>query len=224
MGSTMTLSSADGHSFSAYRADPPGRHARAGVVVVQEIFGVNAHIREVCDWYADHGYWAIAPALFDRVDRGFERGYTPDTIAEGVGVVGKLNPANTLADIAAAATAVRPAGKVGVVGYCFGGTMAAAASINLAGTVDAAVSYYGGGTVGMTDQQPKTPLMCHYGDLDAYIPGDQVATIRQKWPMAIVHQYDADHGFNCDHRESYNAGAAKLAQARTLSFFSITLA
>ena len=222
MGTTITLSSADGHAFSAYRADPAGT-PKGAMVVIQEIFGVNNHIREVCDWYAANGYTAIAPAVFDRVERGFERCYTPETIAEGIGIVGKLNPANTMADIAAAAAAVKSAGKVGVVGYCFGGTMAAAASINLAGTIDAAVSYYGGGTVNLTDRSPKTPIMFHYGELDMHIPMDQVATIREKWPMAIVYTYDADHGFNCDHRASFNDAAAKLAQARTLSFFSITL-
>ncbi len=223
MGTTITLSSADGHAFSAYRATPPGANPTAGIVVVQEIFGVNGHIREVCDWYAAHGYLALAPAMYDRVERGYERGYTPETIAEGAGIAGKLNPTNSLADIAAAGAAVRSAGKVAVVGYCFGGSMAAASAINLPDVFDAAVSYYGGGTVAMADQAPKMPLMCHYGDMDAYIPLDQVDTIRAKWPMALVHSYHADHGFNCDHRESYDDRAAKLAQARTLSFLSITL-
>lgn len=222
MGTTLTLSSSDGHAFSAYRADPSGT-PRGGIVVVQEIFGVNYHIREVCDWYAAHGYTAIAPAVFDRAERDFERDYGPEAMGEGIAMVGKLKPANTLADITAAAAAVSSSGKVAIVGYCYGGTMAAAASINLAGTISAAISYYGGGTVNMVDQAPQTPLLCHYGERDTHIPMDQVTTIAAKWPMAIVHTYAADHGFNRHNSATYDDAAAKLAQDRSLAFLALTI-
>jgi carboxymethylenebutenolidase len=226
MGTTITLTSPDGHAFSAYRADPKASRSKGGIVVVQEIFGVNDHIRQVCDFYASKGYTAIAPAVYDRAQKNYETAYAADDIAKGAAVAGKLNPMNTLMDIKTAATAARPlyrGGSVGIVGYCFGGSMAAAASIQLGDTFASAVSYYGGAVGDMIGEQPKIPLLCHFGKKDTYIPNKIVKKIRAAWTTAIVHSYPAEHGFNCDHRSSYHQASARKAAKRSLDFFALTL-
>ena len=219
MGSTISLTSSDGFQLSAYRAEPEGA-VHGGVVVVQEIFGVNSHIRSVADRYAAAGYLAIAPAIFDRDRPGIELGYTEDDIAIGRDIArGKLDFQNVLADVDAAGKAAAEAGKVGVVGYCYGGLVTAAAAINLSDTFTAASSYYGGGTVELIDRTPAIPMILHYGERDHAIPLDDVAKIAAAWPKVIVNIYDAEHGFNCDHRASFNAVPAAIAQARTYRFF-----
>ena len=219
MGTNISLTSSDGFELSAYRAEPEGR-VRGGVVVVQEIFGINSHIRSVADRYAGAGYLAIAPAIFDRERPGIELGYTDDDIAVGRDIArGKLDFQNVLADVAAAGAHASEAGNVGVVGYCFGGLVTAAAAINLAGTFHAAVSYYGGSTVTLIDNTPEIPMMMHFGERDHAIPLDDVDKISAAWPKVTVHLYDAEHGFNCDHRASFNAVPAAIAQARSYRFF-----
>jgi carboxymethylenebutenolidase len=220
MGSNITLTSADGFQLSAYRAEPEGA-PRGGVVVVQEIFGVNGHIRSVADRYAAAGYLAIAPAIFDRERPGIELGYTEDDIALGRDIArGKLDFPTVLADVAAAGAVAAEAGKVGVVGYCFGGLVVAAAAIHHGDVFAAAASYYGGGIVGLVDQTPTVPMIMHFGERDHAIPLDDVHTVAAAWPDVTVHSYDAEHGFNCDHRGSFNAVAAAIAQARTFRFFA----
>jgi carboxymethylenebutenolidase len=220
MGSTIALTSSDGFELSAYRAEPEGP-ARGGIVVVQEIFGVNSHIRSVVDRYAAAGYLAVAPAIFDRDRPGIELGYTDDDIAVGRDIArGKLDFATVLADVAAAAPVAREGGKVGVVGFCFGGLVAAAAAIDAADAFDAAVSYYGGGVVGLTDRTPRIPMMMHFGEHDHAIPLDDVHKVAAAWPDVTVHIYDAQHGFNCDQRASFAAVPAAIAQARTFRFFA----
>ena len=220
MGTTISLTSSDGFELSAYRAEPEGA-ARGAVVVVQEIFGVNGHIRSVADRYAAAGYLAIAPAIFDRERPGIELGYTDDDIAIGRDIArGKLEFQTVLADVAAAAGVAKKAGKVGVVGYCYGGLVAAAAAIHLADSFDAAVSYYGGGTVGLIGQTPIVPMMMHFGERDHAISLDDVGQIAAAWPDVTAHLYDAEHGFNCDHRGSFSAVPAAIAQARTFRFFA----
>jgi carboxymethylenebutenolidase len=217
MGKSITLSASDGHSFSAYRADPAGK-PRGGIVVIQEIFGVNSHVRQVADGYAADGYLAIAPALFDRIERGVDIGYTPDDIQTGVGLKGKVSVEMALMDTAAAIQTASEAGRVGIVGYCWGGYvtwMAAARARGLA----CAVPYYGGGVTGTIEEQPKCPVMLHFGDKDTHIPLEGVEKLKAAHPKQTVHVYAAEHGFNCDHRGSYNAAAAKLARERTLEFF-----
>jgi carboxymethylenebutenolidase len=219
MGTTISLTSSDGFQLSAYRAEPEGK-PHGGVVVVQEIFGVNSHIRSVVDRYAAAGYLAIAPAIFDRERPGIELGYTEDDIAVGRDIArGALDFQLVLADVAAAGELAAEAGKVGVVGYCFGGLVCAAAAIQLAGTFDAAVSYYGGGAVGLIDRTPVVPMLMHFGERDHAIPLDDVAKISAAWPNVTVQLYDAEHGFNCDHRASFSAVPAAIAQARTYRFF-----
>ena len=218
MGTNISLTSSDGFELSAYRAQPEGR-VRGGVVVVQEIFGVNSHIRSVADRYAAAGYLAIAPAIFDRERPGIELGYTDDDIAVGRDIArGKLDFQNVLADVASAGQAAREAGKVGIVGYCYGGLVTAAAAINLADDFDAAVSYYGGGTVGLINQIPVAPMMMHFGERDHAIPLDDVHQITAAWPEVTVYLYDAEHGFNCDQRATFSAVPAAIAQARTFRF------
>jgi len=219
MGTSITVTASDGFEFSAYRADPDGA-PRGGVVVIQEIFGVNGHIREVADRYAAAGYLAIAPAVFDRAERGVELGYTEADIQTGFGFAfGKVDFANVLVDAVAAGRTAGEAGKVGIVGYCFGGLVTAAAAINASEVFSAASSYYGGNTITLAGQQPGIPLIAHYGERDNFIPMTDVDTIRAGWSDSVVYTYPADHGFNCDHRASFHAQSAAIAQARTFRFF-----
>ena len=218
MGDLIELTGADGFTFSAYLANPSGE-PKGRVVVIQEIFGVNSHIREVCDGYAEAGYVALAPALFDRVGPGIELGYEGDDMTRGVEIaMGKLEMPNTLSDVQAAIDYLAKDGKVGVVGYCFGGllTWLSAAGAN---NVACASGYYGGGIAQSIDQTPKVPTILHFGELDAHIPMLDVNAIINAHPKITVYTYDADHGFNCDHRASYNESASTLAQHRTLEFF-----
>ncbi len=218
MGQTITLTAADGHELQAYRADPEGA-PRGGLVVIQEVFGVNGHIRDVCDGFAAEGYAAIAPAVFDRIERGIELDYDDDGITRGRALVEDLGWEGPTADVAAAAGALEPSGKVGVVGYCWGGSMTWLAACRL--DVACAVGYYGRHIIGFNDEQPRCPVILHFGETDASIPMDDVDAIRAAHADVPVHVYgDAGHGFNCDRRGSYHAESAKTARARTLAFFA----
>jgi carboxymethylenebutenolidase len=216
MGTTIELTAADGHRFSAYRADPQGK-PRGGLVVIQEIFGVNSHIRGVADGYAADGYLAIAPALFDRVERRFEVGYTPPEVERGRAVRAKVSLDDALKDVAATIKAASPAGKVGIVGYCWGGTVAWAAATRLDGLACSA-PHYGGGIAEIADERPRCPVMFHFGETDQQISMADVEKIRKAQPAQALHVYPAGHGFNCDQRGSYHAESAKLARERTLAF------
>ncbi len=218
MGKTLKLTAADKHEFAAYRADPSGK-PKGGLLVIQEIFGVNHHIRAVCDKFAASGYLAIAPALFDRVERGIEYGYTPADIEKGRAIVmQKLALDTALSDVKAALGIAKEGGKVGVVGYCYGGTVSFAAACRIDGLA-CAVSYYGGGVGGLVGEKPKCPVMFHFGDKDQSIPMDTVDKVKQAYPDQALYVYSAGHGFNCDERGSYDAESAKLALARSLEFF-----
>jgi carboxymethylenebutenolidase len=196
----------------------PTATGRGAIVVIQEIFGVNAHIRSVCDGFAADGYTAIAPALFDRQQRGVELGYTGQDIAKGREFKGAASTDAALLDIAAARDHVRAAGRVGVVGYCWGGYLAWLAACRLDGLA-AAVVYYGGGIGDVLREVPRCPALGHFGERDAMIPMDVIGDWRARHAQHPVHTYDADHGFNCDHRGSHDARAAALARERTLAFF-----
>ena len=214
----ISLTSADGFQLSAYEVLPEGT-TNGCVVIVQEVFGVNNHIREVCDGYAADGYLALAPALFDRFQPGIELGYEQDDMMKGVGIArGELQMENTLSDIQAAIDYLSGKGKVGLVGYCFGGLMSWMASCNANG-LSCVSSYYGGGIIEVNDLKPKVPTIMHFGELDAHIPMEDVRSIEVAHSDVPVHVYDADHGFNCDHRPSYNQAAADLARRRTLDLF-----
>ncbi len=219
MGEVTTIKSGDGFELGAYLALPEGK-PRGGVMVIQEIFGVNKHIREVADGYAAAGYAAMAPAIFDRAERGVELGYEGEDMQRGVGLAFQgLKMPNTLADLQACASELAAYGKVGAVGYCFGGLLAYLSACNLDGLA-CSVGYYGGGIAGALDQKPKVPLMLHFGDQDAHIPLTDVDKIKAANPDVPVHVYEADHGFNCDHRASHNAASAAVARERTLAFFA----
>ncbi len=217
MGKTIELTASDGHKVSAYRADPAAK-ARGAIVVIQEIFGVNSHIRSVADGYAADGYVAIAPALFDRVQRGADLGYSPEDIAKGREIRGKVTNEMAMKDVEVAVKAASSAGAVGMVGYCWGGFITWLAASKIAG-LSCAVAYYGGGILDNTELAPKVPLMGHFGDKDAHIPVEGVKKLAAKYPQHPIFIYAADHGFNCDQRGSYTAPAAKQARERTLEFF-----
>lgn len=217
MGEFNTLMARDGHQFQAYLAAPPGR-ARGAIVVIQEIFGLNSHIRSVTDGYAAEGYVAIAPALFDRVRRGIELGYDDKTLQEGFGYAKQLKHEEILKDLSAAIAVVKHAGRVGVVGYCWGGTLAYVAACEL--PISCAVAYYGGSIVRYLDKKPRRPVMYHFGEQDRHITPQDIAKITAVHPQGIYHLYPADHGFNCDQRGSYHPESAALARQRTLAFFA----
>jgi carboxymethylenebutenolidase len=216
MGKMIELTAADGHKLGAYRADPAGK-PRGALVVIQEIFGVNSHIKQMADGYAADGYLAIAPALFDRVQKNVDLGYSPEDIAKGREIRGKVSNDMALKDTEAAIKAAAGAGKVGIVGYCWGGLVTWLAAAKLPG-LSAAVPYYGGGILDNADLQPKVPLMGHFGDKDQHIPVEGVKKLAEKHKQHQIFIYSADHGFNCDQRGSYNAPAAQQARARTLEF------
>ena len=218
MAETRQLTAADGFTLDAYVAHPT-RPVRGAVVVVQEIFGVNTHIRSVADRFAAEGYLAIAPALFDRLERHFEVGYDDDSRAKAMSFIGKVDRDAAKLDLAAAIAEVAGAGRVGLVGYCWGGTMAWLCAAQVPG-LSAAVGYYGHGVLAMPDLVPACPVMLHFGARDAHIPVDQVEAFAAARPDVPTFIYDADHGFNCDARSSYDKPSADLAQHRTLTFFA----
>jgi carboxymethylenebutenolidase len=217
LGKQFTLTAADQHRFGAYRADPQGS-AKGGVVVIQEIFGVNRHIRAVCDRLASEGYVALAPALFDRAEPNFECGYTPDEIANARKFVANPDFPAMLRDAQAAIDEIKNEGPVAILGFCLGGTISFLAAAEATGLA-AAVCYYGGHIIKIVDKMPKCPTMLHFGEKDASIPMSDVETIRKKHPGCEIFVYpDAGHGFNCDERGSYNEAAAKLAWQRSIEF------
>lgn len=223
MGKFIDLTSADGTFVKAYVAEPTGK-PKGGVVVIQEIFGVNSHIREVADGYAAQGYLAVAPATFQRVQADVELGYTPEDIQKGMALktaVEALPAPGVMPDLQAAVNHAAQAGKVGVVGYCYGGLLTWRSACMLEG-VAAAAPYYGGGVT--TDEEiartPRCPVQAHFADDDSYIPLDSVEKFGKAHPDVEIHIYKGHHGFNCDHRGSYNEAAANLARERTLAFFA----
>ena len=229
MGQFTNLTAADGFVVPAYVAQPEGK-PRGGVVVVQEIFGVNSHIRAVTDRFAAQGYVAVAPATFERVKPGVELGYTEDDMKAGFELktaVSALPGAGVLQDLQAAIdhAARLSGGKVGIIGFCWGGLLTWRAACLLDG-LSAAIPYYGGGITAEEEiaRQPKCPVMAHFGDQDHWIPMDGIAAFTKAHPEVEVHVYPANHGFNCDQRGSYNEAAAKLARERSLAFFADKLA
>jgi carboxymethylenebutenolidase len=218
LGTLVTLIASDGFAFGAYRADPSGK-PRGGLVVVQEIFGVNRHMRSICDRFAEHGYVAIAPAVFDRYQRNFESGYSPAEVEEARKFIARIDWRAMLCDVNAAIQAVKSAGKVGIVGYCMGGTVAFLAAAKLDGLA-AAVGYYGGQTARNADLVPKAPTQLHFGDRDQSIPLSDVDVIRAKRPECDLYVYPAGHAFNNDERPNYDAESARLAMDRTLAFLA----
>jgi carboxymethylenebutenolidase len=217
MGEFQTLMARDGHNFSTYLAPPKGR-PRGAVLVIQEIFGVNQHIRNVTDGYAQQGYVAVAPSLFDRIKRGVDLGYTPAEIQQGVGYVMQIKHEQLLLDLNATIAVVKHAGRVGMVGYCWGGTVSYIGACEL--PIACAVAYYGGSIVQHLDKKPKHPVLYHFGEKDAHIPLSAVEKIKAADPNGVFHLYPAGHGFNCTERADYDPTSAKLALERSLAFLA----
>jgi carboxymethylenebutenolidase len=216
MAEWVELTASDGHKFKAWRAAPQGK-AKGAIVVIMEIFGVNSHIRNLTERFAREGYVAIAPALFDRYERDFDIGYGMDERPKAMAIVPKLDIAKGMLDTEAARAAVASAGKVGIVGYCFGGVVAWLGATRL--KFAASSCYYGGRIAALKDETPHCPVIMHFGAKDAHIPLSDVEQIRQAQPNVPIYVYDADHGFSCDERESFDKAAHELAWSRTMKLF-----
>ncbi len=217
MGDFIKLTASDGHTFDVYQAMPSGT-PKGGMLVIQEIFGVNQHMRNVADGYAKEGYAVLAPALFDRAERNFEVGYTPEDIASGRDTRAKIDWNDSVKDMAATVEALKQYGKTGSVGYCYGGSCSWLVATRIG--VAASVCYYGGQISAFNDETPKNPVMLHFGEHDHGIPMEDVDAIKGAHPECEFHIYDAGHGFNCDERGDYAADCAKLARERSLAFFA----
>lgn len=218
----ISLTAADGHSFAAWTGGP--KDATRALVVVQEIFGVNRHMRRVAQSFADAGYAVVMPALFDRTERGVELGYTAEDVARGRALRGTVDEHKTLLDILAAAAALPAGAKRGIVGYCWGGTVSWHGATR-SSAFDAAVGWYGGGIAAARNEVPRCPTQLHFGETDASIPMSDVEAVRTARPEVEVFVYNgAGHGFGCEERGSYVAADAALAQERTLAFFARHLA
>jgi carboxymethylenebutenolidase len=218
LGKHFTLTASDSFQLGAYRADPAGT-PKGGMVVIQEIFGVNQHIRKVCDDFAKEGYVAVAPALFDRTQKDYQSGYTPPEIEKSRTFVAKPDWAAMLRDTEAAIKELKGVGPVGIIGFCMGGTIAFLSACRLSG-LSAAVGYYGGGIGNFADEKPKCPVQLHFGEKDASIPMTTVETIKQKrGGDCEIYVYPAGgHGFHCDERGSFDKGSRDQAWERTLAF------
>jgi carboxymethylenebutenolidase len=217
MGKNIELTAADGHKLQAYRADPEDR-SRGGIVVIQEVFGVNEHIRSVCDDFAAQGYTVVAPALFDRLERGVELGYDEASLARGRELRTALGWEQPVKDVAAAVTELAERGKVASVGFCWGASVTWLSATRL--DVSCAVCYYGAQIVDFCQEQPRCPVLLHFGERDSLIPLENVERIRKAHPTLPMHMYPAGHGFNCDMRDDFHAESAQLARQRTLAFFA----
>jgi len=223
MGTKIKLKADDGHEFDAYLAESSSP-ARGTLVLIQEIFGVNSHIRTVADDYAGQGFHVIAPALFDRVQRNLELGYNPADAAQGMKAARQIGMDAALLDVAASMNHARAEWrelKIGVLGFCYGGSLAWLAATRL--DPAAAVCYYGGQIAANAKETPRCPVMMHFGAKDPHIGPEEVAKIRAAHPDLPLFLYDAGHGFNCDQRKDFEPESASLARQRTLEFFSRTL-
>lgn len=219
MGETIRLQASDGHTLDAYLARPEGT-PKAGLVVCQEVFGLNQHIREVADAFAEDGFLALAPALFDRVKRNIDLDYGPDDLDHGRALRARMDWDDTAQDMASAVAKLREElgedARIGVVGYCWGGAAAWLAACRL--PVQAAVAYYAGELYELSDEKPGCAVMLHFGEEDPIVTFEHIEEIRAEHPEVIDHLYPAGHGFNCDWREDYDADSALLARSRTLAF------
>ncbi|MBL6775082.1 MAG: dienelactone hydrolase family protein [Candidatus Puniceispirillum sp.] len=216
MGNNVILTAVDGHQLDAYLAAPAAT-PKGAVVVIQEIFGVNPHIREVTDRFAAAGYLAIAPALFDRIGPAIALAYDADGVAEGRRLKEQAD-ANSQDDVKAAIDFVASAGRVGAVGFCWGGSLAWRMACDRASGLGSAVSYYGGELPTLAGRDATCPVMAHFGLLDASIPEQGARSFAAAQPNVETYFYDAGHGFNCDHRGQYDAAAAAMAWGRTMAF------
>ncbi|WP_447733770.1 dienelactone hydrolase family protein [Rhodanobacter soli] len=220
MGQHINIPTSRTQCIGGYLAQPQGK-PKGGIVVIQEIFGVTAHIRRVADRFAEHGYTAIAPAFFDHLESGVELGYDQVGANKGKQLVAELGLERALEDVASAAESIASAGKIGTVGYCWGGTVALLAALRLGLP---SVSYYGARNLPFLHETPRAPVMFHFGEKDHSITPEMVAKHREALPQMEVFTYPADHAFNRDGSAPYDEASAKLALQRTLAFFDRHLA
>jgi carboxymethylenebutenolidase len=214
---TIEITAKDGHKFSAYCARPKGK-PRGGLVIIQEFFGVNGHIRRVCDQYAADGYLALSPAIFDRVERDVELGYDEAGMNKGRALRAKLDLNQIMLDVQAAIDAAADGGKVAALGYCWGGSLAYIAAARLSGLA-CAIGYYGAQIAAHSTETPRVQVLLHYAEKDEYIPQNDIDKVRELQPAVTIYQYPGtEHGFNCDDRRFYEPKSAAIARARTLSF------
>jgi len=215
MNEFIDITAKDNHQFSAYISQPSGK-PKAGIVIIQEIFGVNAHIREVTDFYASKGYLCIAPSLFDRIEKNVTLNYDEKGVSKGRNLK-ELCDKDALKDIEASISVVSSAGKVGVIGYCWGGSLSWRIGCDNS-NISAAVCYYGGDIPKLRDLKPKCNIITHFGELDKGIPINEVKSFEEIRPEVLTYTYPADHGFNCNHRSQFNKTCADIAIDRTLKF------
>lgn len=218
MGAFITTHTTDDHELNIYEAKP--EQIKAGLIVIQEIFGVNHHIQAVADSFAQEGYYVLAPSLFDRFHKNIQLNYSEDDFRQGFSLMNQLDWSLVFKDVQATLDLMHDLieGKVGIVGYCWGGTVAWRCAHHL--NFDAAVCYYGGSIHEHREEKPRCPVLLHFGDKDQYIPRTHIDEIQESNPEAQVHVYSADHAFNCDERGNYDPTSAQLARQRTLSFFA----
>ena len=217
---TIELTAEDNHKFSAYISQPFGK-PKAGIVIIQEIFGVNKHIKEVTDLYASKGYLCIAPSLFDRIEKNVSLNYDENSVSKGRNLK-ELCDKDALKDLEASISIVSSAGKVGVVGYCWGGSLSWRIGCE-SSNISASVCYYGGDVPKLRDLKPKCNILTHFGELDIGIPMKDVKIFEEKRSEVLTYTYPADHGFNCNHRRQFDETSAKVALDRTLKFLEINL-
>ena len=215
MNELLEITAKDNHQFSAYISQPPEK-PKGGIVIIQEIFGVNIHIKEVTDLYASKGYLCIAPSLFDRIEKNVVLNYDENGVSRGRGLK-ELCDKDALKDIEASMSVVNSSGKVGVIGYCWGGSLSWRIACE-SSDLSASVCYYGGDIPKLRDLKPKCNVLTHFGELDKGIPIKDVKIFEEKRPEVLTYKYPADHGFNCDHRSQFNEKCANIALDRTLKF------
>ena len=220
MNEILEITAKDKHQFSAYISQPSVK-PKAGIVIIQEIFGVNTHIKEVTDLYASKGYLCIAPSLFDRIEKNVILNYDETGVTKGRNLK-ELCDKNALKDIEASISVVSSAGKVGVIGYCWGGSLSWRIGCE-ASNVSASVCYYGGDIPKLKNLKPNCNVLTHFGELDKGIPINDVKIFEEIRPEVLTYTYPADHGFNCDHRSQFNKKCADIALDRTLKFLEKNL-
>ena len=220
MNELIEVTAKDDHQFSAYISQPFGK-PKAGIVIIQEIFGVNKHIKEVTDLYAKKGYLCLAPSLFDRIEKNVTLNYDEKGVSKGRNLK-ELCDKDALKDIEASISIVSSAGKVGVVGYCWGGSLSWRIGCE-SSNISASVCYYGGDVPKLRDLKPKCNILTHFGELDKGIPMKDVKIFKEKRSEVLTYTYPADHGFNCNHRRQFDETSAKVALDRTLKFLERNL-
>ena len=214
MGEIINATASDGHEFDIYLAQSKGS-PRGGIVLIQEIFGVNNHIKNVAEKFSSNGYLVGVPSLFDRVQPDIQLGYSTKDVIRGKQLKDNLGNEKPLIDIIATLNIVRSAGRVAVVGYCWGGTLAWLSACHVDG-FDVAISYYGGGIGQLLSIEPRCPSIFHFGEQDHAIPVAEVNSLRQAHPECPIYLYPANHGFNCEQRDSFHSTSSAIAFERTI--------